>query len=129
MSVIKKLLLLACAGGIGTLSRFGLTSFVKHISKYEIAVGTLVVNLLGAFLVGLLWAVAEKGLQFNDEIRFYIFVGFFGAFTTFSTFMLESVSLFQNTHSIYAIGNLLVQNAAGIGLVMAGLYIGNIIAR
>jgi CrcB protein len=83
-------------GALGTLARYGLQGLVQHRTSSDFPSGTQVVNLAGCFLLG---GVAQYGLlhlSIPPEWRMGITVGFFGAFTTFSTFGWEAVHLLED---------------------------------
>jgi fluoride exporter len=88
--------LLILFGALGTLARYGLQGVVQHRTSTDFPSGTLAVNLAGCFLLG---GIAQYGLlhlSIPPEWRIGITVGFFGAFTTFSTFSWETVQLLQD---------------------------------
>lgn len=91
-----RIALLIVFGALGTLARYGLQGVVQHRTNSDFPSGTLVVNLLGCFLLG---GIAQYGLlhlSIPPEWRIGITVGFFGAFTTFSSFSWETVHLLQD---------------------------------
>lgn len=121
--MIRWLLLTACAGALGTLARFGLSVAVSHLAGTTAPVGTLVVNLIGCFLCGVVVALADQQLGIADDTRRILLVGFLGAFTTFSALMLETTQLATEGRLLVAIGNLVVQNGLGVGLLLFGIWI------
>ena len=122
--MIRKLLLIACAGGIGTLARYGLSGFIQRLIGGVFPWGTVVVNICGCLLAGLLWAALEERYPIPGDVRAMVFIGFMGAFTTFSTYMLESGNLIQDGEWMRAAGNMLLQNSAGITALFTGLALG-----
>ena len=126
-TVIMKILYLCLAGAAGTLARYGLAGFVQARMGSSFPWGTVAVNLLGCFLVGLLWHLAESRITLQPEVRVAIFVGFMGAFTTFSTYMLETHALLRDAEWGYALGNLAVQNVLGIAAVVLGIAVARVI--
>ena len=120
-----KLLAIALAGSAGTLCRYGLGGLVHRVAGAQIPWGTVVVNLLGCFLFGLVWALSEDRLSISSEIRTVILVGFMGAFTTFSTFIFETRELLRDSLWLFACGNLLIQNVGGIATLMLGIALGS----
>jgi len=109
---------LAFGGVLGTLARFSIGGWVDAWAGADFPWGTLVINLLGSFLLGLAVRGAEPA-ALSSEMRGMITVGFCGAFTTFSTFTFETMSLMQGgawaRASIYAFGSL------GMGLIAMAL--------
>lgn len=88
----KTLILIFAAGGLGALSRFGLSSLVNYLTDYQLPLGTLVVNVLGCFLFGFFWSLAEHH-GVGSQTRLIVMTGFLGAFTTFSSMIFESGAL------------------------------------
>lgn len=124
---MHKLLLIAIGGTLGTLGRYGLGGLVQERAGSAFPWGTVAVNLLGCFLFGLVTAVVAERASIEPGARALLLVGFMGAFTTFSTFMYETARLVQDGQYLWAGGNLLLQNAAGIVAVVAGLALGRLI--
>jgi CrcB protein len=116
----QKLALIAVAGAVGSLSRYGLSGLVQAIVGEDFPWGTLVVNALGCFLFGLVWALAEERLVITGEVRFVLLIGFLGAFTTFSTFAFETSQFLQDSEWALAAVNIIGQNTLGVICVLLG---------
>ncbi len=118
-----KVLLLMTGGAIGTVLRYGTSTWIQRTILHSFPWGTFSVNIIGSFLIGFCWSVAE---QFNVSVnvRLFLFTGIFGGFTTFSSFTLETLSLFRNGVYKLACLNLIISNLLGLLAVFAGLYIG-----
>ena len=100
--MIRTLLLIAFGGGIGSVLRY-LTSVV--VQKYYANIfplATLITNVLGCFIIGLLMGVFEKNQVVTSDLKWLFVTGFCGGYTTFSTFGYENISLFQNNNSALA---------------------------
>jgi CrcB protein len=97
------ILLLAVFGSLGTLARYGLEGAVQFRAGTAFPVGTLVVNLLGCFLLGVVGQYSLMHLWIPPGWRLGLTVGFFGAFTTFSTFSWETVHLLDDGDWIRAL--------------------------
>ena len=123
----QKLLWLAVAGAIGTLSRYALAGFVQRLAGGVFPWGTLAVNGLGCFVFGVIWAMAGERLALGPELRTIVLVGFLGAFTTFSALISESGLLAMDSEWLWATANLLVQNVLGIVTFFLGLLLGRTI--
>ncbi len=122
--IVQKLLLIAVAGGLGALSRYSLAGFVQKAFGSGFPYGTMTVNITGCLIAGFLWALAENRLNLGGEARAFVFVGFMGAFTTFSTFILETGELMRNGEWMLAGVNMAVQNLVGVVMFFAGLAAG-----
>jgi CrcB protein len=94
---------------------------VQRLSGPTFPTGTLVVNALGCFLFGLVWALAEERLVIRPELRFILLVGFMGAFTTFSTFAFETGNFLRDSQWGLALANVAAQNVLGLACLFAGL--------
>lgn len=119
--MLQKIVLLALAGALGTTARFGLAALVHRIMGADFPWGTLVVNVVGCFLAGVFWALSQHTLAVSPQMRLVVMIGFMGAFTTFSAFMLETGQMMQDTGWLHALGNILLQNVVGILALFAGL--------
>lgn len=122
-----KLLLIAAAGGLGTLARYGLTGVVQNLAGRSFPWGTVVVNVLGCFVFGVLWSSMEDRLAISPQSRQIVLVGFMGAFTTFSTFVFETGQLARDAQWLFAAGNLGLQNGLGLVALFAGLALGRLL--
>lgn len=126
--MLQKLVLIAIAGGLGTLARYGLSGLVQNACKDTIFPwGTFAVNAVGCLVFGLLWTVMEDWITISGETRTVILVGFMGAFTTFSTFIFDTGQLLENSQWFLALGNVAMQNVVGLAALFAGLAIGRFI--
>ncbi len=115
----SKLLLLAGAGALGTLTRFLLSTWVQRIWTTTWPVGTLAVNTLGCLLAGIIYVALERNGLDQSEWRLILLVGYFGAFTTFSALILESGEIYRAATGWWALGYLGLQ--IGLGVLALGL--------
>lgn len=121
----SKLALLAIAGALGTLSRYGLGSLVMKWCGPGFPWGTFVINSLGCFLFGLVVALVE-GKWLSAEAAAVLLTGFMGAFTTFSTFTHDSAELLRTSAWFAAFANIAGQIVLGLLLLIAGMSLGKI---
>ncbi|MCW5862593.1 MAG: CrcB family protein [Anaerolineae bacterium] len=124
---MQKPLLIGLAGALGALARYSLGGLVQRYSGFTFPVGTLVVNLLGTFLFGFIWALVEQRLVVSVETRVIILSGFLGAFTTFSSFMFETSTLVGDGQWGFAALNLTTQIILGLLAMFLGLAAGRAI--
>jgi CrcB protein len=115
-----KLFLIAFGGAAGALLRYAIAGFIYSRTGEDFPWGTLVVNLTGAFLIGFLWQLFERILV-TPNTRTFLFVGVLGAYTTFSTYGLETAALFREGESYLALWNILASNTLGLAAVFLGL--------
>ena len=115
---------MAVGGMAGTLARWGLSTAVQRACATRFPWGTVAVNLAGCFAFGLIWAIAESRGTVPAVARIAVLTGFLGAFTTFSAFAYETAALLQDGRWAWALGNLILQNTAGLALVWLGLQAG-----
>ena len=125
MFLYQKLLCIAGAGALGTLSRYGLAGFVQRIAGAGFPWGTVTVNVVGCFLFGLVWTLGGERMIISAEARTIILTGFMGAFTTFSTFISETGQLATGAQWWVAFGNITLQVSVGLAL----FFIGAAVAR
>ena len=116
-----RITLLIVFGALGTLARYGLQGWVQERAGSSFPAGTLVVNLLGCFLLGGIAEYAMRHLSIPPEWRIGITVGFLGAFTTFSTFTFEAVRLMQEGEWMRAWTYVLVSVAGGMLAIVVGI--------
>jgi CrcB protein len=118
--MMVKLLLIGFAGFIGTLGRYWLSGIVARRYGETFPLGTLVVNLVGCFLVGLLFYLMQERYLVNQNVRTIILIGLLGGFTTFSSLGLQTFTLLQDNEIALAALNMVASNVMGLFLVWAG---------
>ncbi|PIW61096.1 MAG: fluoride efflux transporter CrcB [Candidatus Omnitrophica bacterium CG12_big_fil_rev_8_21_14_0_65_50_5] len=111
----------------GGFSRYFLTGFMHQIFGASFPYGTLIVNLTGCFLIGLFAALADEKFLLSPQMRLILMVGFCGAFTTFSTFMLETSNLIRDGETLRAFFNILISVLIGFFVFRTGVLFGKII--
>lgn len=126
--MLEKLVLLALAGAVGAVARYGLSGAVQHLCGEKFAWGTLAVNILGCFLFGVVWELAEDRWIIKPETRLIVLTGFMGSFTTFSTFAFETSRYINDSQWTLAAVNLASHNLIGVFCVVLGLAAGRWLA-
>ncbi len=120
----QRLLLIAAAGALGTLARYGLGGLVQRMVPSGLPWGTFAVNALGCLLFGIVWSLAEERMLISGATRIIVLIGFMGAFTTFSTFAFETAQLLDDSQWLLAAANVLLHNVTGVVLIVVGMAIG-----
>ncbi len=123
---MRTLIAIAVMGALGALARHGLGSWAKAQVDSPLPVGTITVNLLGCFLLGLLTTLAFSQAV-PEAWRGPLAIGFLGSFTTFSTFGVETVLLAQRGQVGAALLNVAVQLGVGFLAAFAGLGLGRLL--
>ena len=118
---MKMYLGVALGGALGAMARYGTDSAMMRLAGPNYPWGTLAVNLVGSLALGLLIGAAAHGLHLSQETRALDVTGFLGAFTTFSTFSLNTVTLIERGETAAALGYVLGSVLFGVGLFFAGL--------
>ena len=120
---MKQIFLVALGSAIGGVGRYALQVFISKSYPVSFPFGTLTVNIIGCFCIGLFLSIAEKENIFSNDTRLFLTTGFCGGFTTFSTFALENVNLLRNNGFLYAILYILASVVLGILAVFAGMQL------
>ena len=108
-------------GFLGALARYGLNLLVyRQLPFAAFPYGTLVVNLLGCFLIGFAAGIAESRQLFGTEFRAFAFIGVLGGFTTFSTFAFETFAMVRDEENLRAAANVGAHVLIGLALVWIG---------
>ncbi len=121
---MNQLLLIGAGGALGAIGRYWMSTLVYQFAGRGFPWGTLAVNLLGSLLMGIVYVLLVERLASNGDLRALLMVGFLGAFTTFSTFSIETLMLVEEGALLRAAGNALVSVigcviATGIGIMLA----------
>ncbi|MCB9261248.1 MAG: fluoride efflux transporter CrcB [Flavobacteriales bacterium] len=106
----------ALGGALGAVSRFGVSELVKNQTTSGFPTATLLANLIGCLLIGVLW----KLLAENEMLNLLLIVGFLGGFTTFSSFGLDGYKLITNGNWSSFASYFLISNIGGLLLVFVG---------
>ena len=121
--MLLKLLGLALAGATGTLCRVGLNVLVaRWLPRFPW--GTVAVNVLGSFLFGLIWSAGLSHKALSPELRLIVLGGFMGAFTTFSTYVFDTVQLSEISGFRTAFAYFAMQNLVAFACLWAGVSLG-----
>jgi len=120
---VKEALFIGLAGALGSLGRWGIGEISKSILGTGFPGGTLIVNLVGSVLLGMLLEGGLRSDGIPEHLRVPFAVGFLGAFTTFSTFSVDTVRLLEASRYGVAAANIGVNVGLGVGGAMAGIVL------
>ena len=121
---MKTIIFIAIGGSIGAPLRYLISKNINSISGGVFPYGTLSVNILGSLVIGFLFALFNN-VVIDEQYKALLSIGFLGAFTTFSSYSLETVNLFFDGEYKYAILNLVYNNV----LAVAGAFLGILLFR
>lgn len=117
-------------GFAGAIARYALSGLVhRQFPLTTFPFGTLVVNLLGCFAIGLIAGLAESRQMFTPQFRTFALIGLLGGFTTFSTFGYETLAMIRDTEYLRAAANIVLQVIVGLTLVWLGYVLTSVEVR
>lgn len=109
--MLKNIMLAGLGGAIGTMMRFAVYVLIKPAS---FPFATLIINILGSFVIGIVFGIALKNIDFDNNWKVFLATGICGGFTTFSAFSMENFQLLQQGKYFSSITYILVSVIAGI---------------
>ena len=121
----NNILLVGLGGGVGSILRYLCQKWINESYHHNFPLATFLVNISGCLLIGILYALGEKGNILSPQTRLLFITGFCGGFTTFSTFAFENVNLLRIGDNFYFL-------LYAIGSVVAGIvavYLGNLLIK
>lgn len=127
---LTNILLVGTGGFIGSVLRYLVSGWVQQATKsVGFPFGTLVVNVVGCFIIGVLAQLAESRGVFTSESRLFVFVGILGGFTTFSSFGNETLNLARDSQMLNAFANIGANLIVGLFAVWLGRTVSYLIWR
>ena len=115
-----KLFCIAAGGALGAVARYGLSGCVQNVAPATFPWGTLCVNTVGSLLIGVFLGISEL-TPVSPAVRLLFAVGFLGAFTTFSTYSMETLNLFRDKEAMLGLMNIGLNNSISL-LAVFGAY-------
>lgn len=121
--MFKNFILVGIGGGLGAMLRYFVYMMMK---SNDFPYGTLLINILGSFVIGIVMAISIKELSFPSDIKLFIATGICGGFTTFSSFSLENILLMQEGRLNTAFFYIAVSLIGGIAATWLGFKLINV---
>jgi fluoride exporter len=122
-----RLILLMVFGGVGTLARYGLDGWIQYRTGSGFPFGTLTINIIGCFFLGIIGQFSLNHLYVPPDLRIGLTTGLMGGFTTFSTFGLDSVRMMESGEWPRALMYIGASVLGGLAAMMLGLRAGNVL--
>lgn len=124
---MTRILAVGVGGFIGAVGRYWLSGVAYRILGTNFPYGTLFVNVLGCFLLGLSATITEERFLVGPTVRLFLNIGLLGAFTTFSTFGYETLELMRAGRHLLAAGNIASSLLFGLAAVYLGVVVGKML--
>jgi len=118
-------LVISLGAALGGVFRYGLASFIQKRVESFFPYGTLVVNILGSFVLGFIMYYLDEKDFLSPQMRLFLTVGLCGGFTTFSTFSYETLNLIRNSQFLLATANVL----GSVFLCLIAIYLAYIVSK
>ncbi|NOU61484.1 fluoride efflux transporter CrcB [Marinifilum caeruleilacunae] len=99
--MLRTLLLIGMGGFLGSVSRFLIGQGLHRLFDTIFPIGTMTVNIVGSFIIGVVYSLAERDNLISPEVRMFLAVGFCGGFTTFSSFAFDKLNLLKDSGFLY----------------------------
>lgn len=121
--MIKSYLIVGLGGAAGSMLRYGIQRLLSIQNAGAFPTGTLLVNISGCFLIGVLWGIVSRSLSWSEEMKLLLMTGFCGGFTTFSAFTLEGIGLLKESKTSLFIIYLTASVLGGLLATFIGIRI------
>jgi len=121
-----KFVVIGLGGAIGTVFRYIISGLDYKFSNGVFPFSTMVVNVSGSLIIGLLWGIVDR-FALSPNMRMFIFIGILGGYTTFSTFSLETFNLMRDGEYHIALINIIVSVILSVGAVFLGYFISRLL--
>jgi len=120
---LQTILAIGSGAFIGAVLRAYLNGVVNHHLPHTLPFGTLSVNLIGSFIIGVLFAYFSYTTFFSVQAKSFLTTGFLGGFTTYSTFAMETVFLLSGGNLLMAVANMALNTFGTVAMAASGYYL------
>lgn len=127
--MVLKILIVMAGGSLGAAGRYLVSLGAIRLFGTGLGWGTFAANMIGCFLIGVVFALADRLPLLTPPVRLFFMTGFLGAFTTFSTYALEMVESIRGGGVFVAVVTFLAHNVGGVVLVLAGIALVQILFK
>lgn len=117
-----KFIYILLGGATGSLLRYFIAEFLSSKNTTSFPIGTFAVNIIGSLLIGFLFGLFSVNGTLDEKLKYLVFIGFLGGFTTFSSFALENMRLLTNGLFNTAIFYIILSNTVGVLVAFGGYY-------
>jgi fluoride exporter len=121
--MIRTILIIGAGGFLGSVLRYLGQLAAGKFFTLSFPIGTFVINVLGCFIIGLAYALSEKGNLMTAEMRMFLTVGFCGGFTTFSSFAYDNLMMIKDHSMVFLLVNVMGSVLLGILAVYGGIVL------
>ncbi|MBT3302888.1 MAG: fluoride efflux transporter CrcB [Bacteroidetes bacterium] len=121
--MVRILLFIGVGGFLGSTSRYLMHKWVHSIFTGSFPLGTMTVNIIGCFLIGIIFGLSTKGNIQSNEWKLFLTTGFCGGFTTFSAFSLENINLLKDGQLLSFFGYTGLSLVVGLGATVLGILL------
>lgn len=124
---MNQLIAVACGGALGALLRYFLQTSLVYSGKFPMAI--FIANVIGSLLMGVLFVLLQEKSLFAEWLRPFLMVGLLGAFTTFSTFSLDTIRLLEAGQVMTALSNVILSVVVAIGAAYVGVMLARMLSQ
>ena len=118
-----KVIIVGFGGFFGSIFRYLIYLLSNNLIGYSFPFGTILVNVLGCFLIGLIYQIFSDTISLSDNLKLFMTIGFLGGFTTFSAFSLDVFLLYQSNSKLVAIIYIFITLVLSLLAMLGGMWI------